>query len=81
MIGSWRVPLIVTSHFPMYQSTFWSKKLNDKKKLTGRPSPTVRQRQDVLFIMQRHQFHASNQWPIVGFVYEKTIMNLHGRWL
>ena len=38
-------------------------------------------RQGVLFIMQRHQFHASNQWPIVGFVYEKTIMNPHGCWL
>ena len=41
MIGSLRVLLIVTSHFPMYQSTFWLKKHNDKKKLTGRPSPTV----------------------------------------
>ena len=44
-------------------------------------SDQQQRRQDVLFIMQRHQFHASNQWPIVGFVYEKTIMNLHGRWL
>ena len=35
----------------------------------------------MLFIMQRHQFHASNQWPIVGFVYEKTIMNLHGHYV
>ena len=31
MIGSWRVLLIFTSQFPMYQSIFLSKKLNDKK--------------------------------------------------
>ena len=50
MIGSWRVPLIVTSHFTMYQGTFWSKKLNEKKKLTGRPSPTVFCKMDLKFL-------------------------------
>ena len=35
MIRSWRVPMIVTSHFPMYKSIILSKKLNNKKKLTG----------------------------------------------
>ena len=33
--------LTFTSHFPMYQSTFLSNKLNFEKKLTGRPSPSV----------------------------------------
>jgi hypothetical protein len=48
MIRSWRVPIIVTSHFYMYQSTFLSKKLSGKKKLTARPSSIVEARAENL---------------------------------
>ena len=41
MIRSWRVPMIVTSHFPTYESIILSKNLNNKKKLTGWVTPTV----------------------------------------
>ena len=41
MTRSWRVPMIVTSHFPTYESIILSKNLNNKKKLTGWVTPTV----------------------------------------
>jgi hypothetical protein len=41
MIWPWRVVLTYTIVFYTYQSTFLSKKINVKEKLTGRPSPTV----------------------------------------
>ena len=42
MIRSWRVPMIVTSHFPTYESIILSENLNNKKKLTGWVTPTVK---------------------------------------
>ena len=41
MIGALRVLLIFTSHFHIYKSIILSKKLNNKKKLTGWVTPTV----------------------------------------
>ena len=41
MAESWRVPLIITSHFDMYKSIKKTQKLNYKKKLIGQLSPTV----------------------------------------
>ena len=61
MIGSWRVVLSYTIAFYIYQRVFKAHKLNDQKKLTGRPSPSKQEVDEVAKVLQE-----KNQQVVFG---------------
>ena len=80
MTRSWRVPMIVTSHFPTYESIILSKNLNNKKKLTGWVTPTVQSCLNLIWI-KSYDINHNLIWKLCfSILEEKTLKIKFQKW-